>query len=274
MVSSAFVVYCILKDDSATVIMNVVHEAGAILARELTSELNSSEEVILVDKRGDHVCKRSKPRYVLRKRRQDRLVLDSEQDSEEKIAKRSDDLSDSGTDKEHQEKGNQENSRPISENSWRSRCGRKRKYFGQESIRKGATNRERNRFNAIQEAFEELRKVIPKEQHPKVGRLSKFATLKLATAYITMLGNALEGTEKIDEMNQWGTLKVLEHKNSSQDDSILNRRSELGNEELYIGDFTDILYATDENEGLNCYDELRMDSPMECYTSVNAILIR
>lgn len=254
--------------------MNMAHGTEAILAGELRSELNTSEEAILMDKRDNHVCTRSKSRYVLRKRRRDELVSDSEQGSEEKIVRRPVDSSESRADKEHLEKGNQENSRPISENSWRSRCGRKRKYFGQDSIRKGATNRERNRFNAMQEAFEELRKVIPKEQQPKIGRLSKFATLKLATAHIKMLENTLEGTDRLDEMNQWSTLKVLEHKNTSQDGTVINRRSELSNDELYIGDFTDILCAAEENEGLNCYDELRIDSPMEVYTSINTILIR
>ncbi|XP_064624081.1 neurogenic differentiation factor 6-like [Lineus longissimus] len=57
--------------------------------------------------------------------------------------------------------------------------------------RNGATERERNRMHMLNEAFEELRKVVPKSNLSEHQKLSKIATLKLAIHYISALANIL-----------------------------------------------------------------------------------
>ena len=247
---------------------------GAISARKLRPEEHSSEEDVLLDKNTNYICKRSKPWYALRKRKPSKFKSDSTVDCKEKAPNGQEDSSKDISEEENRLQGNQENSNPSSKKCWRSRCGRKRKYFGQDSIRQGATKRERNRFNIIQDAFEELRKVIPKEQYPKEGKLSKFATLKLAIAYISLLGNALEAAEKMDDTNHWCALKVQECEDSAQNDKARYTMSRLDDDELFTGDFTDILRAAEENESLDWYEAVMKHGPMEYYANANTFLIR
>ncbi|CAF3343153.1 unnamed protein product [Rotaria socialis] len=60
------------------------------------------------------------------------------------------------------------------------------------------TIRERNRMHALNEAFDELRRVVPKANLHDHQRLSKIATLRLAIHYITCLTQILDsnGTKK------------------------------------------------------------------------------
>lgn len=55
------------------------------------------------------------------------------------------------------------------------------------------TIRERNRMHALNEAFDELRRVVPKANLHDHQRLSKIATLRLAIHYITCLTQILDG---------------------------------------------------------------------------------
>ncbi|KAI0987349.1 hypothetical protein GJ496_001421 [Pomphorhynchus laevis] len=57
--------------------------------------------------------------------------------------------------------------------------------------RDGATVRERNRMHHLNQAFEELRKVIPKSTAFEHRKLSKIATLRLAIHYISTLTQIL-----------------------------------------------------------------------------------
>ena len=239
--------------------MSLANEAQAVTAGEHRSGLKGKKDIVLSDKNGNHVCERS--RYALRKRKHGKLITDCEQDITEKKAKRKKDLKNFVIVKKQDEKCGQENSSPILKKNWRSRCGRKRKYFGHDSVRQGATRRERSRFNNIQKAFEELRNVIPKAQHPKDGKLSKYATLKLATTYISLLTNALESSEKMDEVWQsLTTCGLAEYGSNDQSDACYSSGSGLSDDELFKGDFTDILHAAEENEGSNVY-ELVMHGP-------------
>lgn len=60
------------------------------------------------------------------------------------------------------------------------------------------TVRERNRMHALNEAFDELRRVVPKANLHDHQRLSKIATLRLAIHYISCLTQILDahGTNK------------------------------------------------------------------------------
>ncbi|CAF3672444.1 unnamed protein product [Rotaria sp. Silwood1] len=55
------------------------------------------------------------------------------------------------------------------------------------------TIRERNRMHALNEAFDELRRVVPKANLHDHQRLSKIATLRLAIHYISCLTQILDG---------------------------------------------------------------------------------
>ncbi|CAF0752907.1 unnamed protein product [Rotaria sordida] len=55
------------------------------------------------------------------------------------------------------------------------------------------TVRERNRMHALNEAFDELRRVVPKANLHDHQRLSKIATLRLAIHYISCLTQILDG---------------------------------------------------------------------------------
>jgi len=54
------------------------------------------------------------------------------------------------------------------------------------------TVRERNRMHALNEAFDELRRVVPKANLHDHQRLSKIATLRLAIHYISCLTQILD----------------------------------------------------------------------------------
>lgn len=66
--------------------------------------------------------------------------------------------------------------------------------FGHRNQRGGATIRERNRMHLLNEAFDELRKVVPKSNLSEHQRLSKIATLRLAIHYISALASILKST--------------------------------------------------------------------------------
>ena len=61
-----------------------------------------------------------------------------------------------------------------------------------EDNREGATERERNRMHMLNDAYEELRKVVPKSNLSEHQRLSKIATLRLAIHYIGALTSTLK----------------------------------------------------------------------------------
>ncbi|XP_048761867.1 neurogenic differentiation factor 1-like [Ostrea edulis] len=59
-------------------------------------------------------------------------------------------------------------------------------------VRHGATVRERNRMHMLNDAFDELRKVVPKNNLGEHQKLSKIATLRLAIRYISSLTKTLK----------------------------------------------------------------------------------
>ena len=63
-----------------------------------------------------------------------------------------------------------------------------------ESMRTGATVRERNRMHMLNDAFDALRKVVPKSNLSEHQKLSKIATLRLAIHYISALSSTLKST--------------------------------------------------------------------------------
>lgn len=69
---------------------------------------------------------------------------------------------------------------------------RSQRYPHLRSNRDCATVRERNRMHKLNRAFEELRKVIPRESQEGDEKLSKIATLRLAIHYISVLANILK----------------------------------------------------------------------------------
>lgn len=70
-----------------------------------------------------------------------------------------------------------------------------------ELFRNGATLRERNRMHVLNDAFDDLRKIVPKTNLSEHQRLSKIATLRLAIQYIAGLTSILQksgGCKPID----------------------------------------------------------------------------
>lgn len=68
-------------------------------------------------------------------------------------------------------------------------------------FRNGATLRERNRMHVLNDAFDDLRKIVPKTNLSEHQRLSKIATLRLAIQYIAGLTSILQksgGCKPID----------------------------------------------------------------------------
>ena len=61
-------------------------------------------------------------------------------------------------------------------------------------FRNGATLRERNRMHILNDAFDELRKMVPKSNMNEHQRLSKIATLRLAIHYISALTRILQSS--------------------------------------------------------------------------------
>jgi hypothetical protein len=84
-------------------------------------------------------------------------------------------------------------SQPLSSSFVESRREREKQNttISSKYSRNGATERERNRMHMLNEAFEELRKVVPKANLSEHQKLSKIATLKLAIHYISALANIL-----------------------------------------------------------------------------------
>ena len=214
-------------------------------------------EAVLGDKNGSHRGELEEKRYSLRKRKRVKILDDNgaKLEFEQPKAKKTQSVDDglktgeNGAEREIKKtKENQENSSPILKQNWRSRCGRKRKYFGEQSIRQGATKRERKRFNIISKAFEDLRNVLPKEKVNKDAKLSKFATLTLATRYISFLANALQSKDKMETLgNELNDDVVFRCESPLQSDSGCSSGPGLSEDELYTGDFTDILCAEEEN---------------------------
>ncbi|XP_071107302.1 uncharacterized protein [Haliotis cracherodii] len=60
--------------------------------------------------------------------------------------------------------------------------------------REGATERERTRMHMLNDAFDSLRKVVPKSNLSEHQKLSKIATLRLAIHYISALASILKST--------------------------------------------------------------------------------
>jgi len=58
--------------------------------------------------------------------------------------------------------------------------------------RGGATERERNRMHVLNDAFDYLRRVVPRTNLSEHQKLSKIATLKLAIQYIDALNRILQ----------------------------------------------------------------------------------
>ncbi|KAK6171106.1 hypothetical protein SNE40_019363 [Patella caerulea] len=63
-----------------------------------------------------------------------------------------------------------------------------------DQARDGATERERSRMHLLNDAFDQLRKVVPKSNLSEHQKLSKIATLRLAIHYISALGSILKST--------------------------------------------------------------------------------
>ena len=90
---------------------------------------------------------------------------------------------------------------PTCEDNNKEACNRKRTAAVRKTsdsvptfIRIGATVRERSRMHVLNEAFDELRKVIPKSNLSEQQRLSKIATLRQAIQYIDALVRTLESS--------------------------------------------------------------------------------
>ena len=154
-----------------------------------------------------------------------------------------------------------------SKQNWRSRCGRKRKYFGEASARQGATTRERNRFQGMAQAFEALREVIPEAQRSSYRKLSKFSTLKLAITYISVLSEALDSTEKMEQwqsQGDWlnGIASQAAERNDANVSSDSGSSPGMSEDELYTGDFTDLLFADGEKceEIVDMFNEMAKES--------------
>lgn len=63
-----------------------------------------------------------------------------------------------------------------------------------DSNREGATERERTRMHMLNDAFDSLRKVVPRSNLSEHQKLSKIATLRLAIHYISALSSILRST--------------------------------------------------------------------------------
>lgn len=82
---------------------------------------------------------------------------------------------------------------PYSQYAYGYQSHRKRKPL-MHSDRGGATLRERNRMHMLNDAFENLRRVVPKSNLSEHQKLSKIATLRLAIHYIRALSSILKST--------------------------------------------------------------------------------
>lgn len=103
---------------------------------------------------------------------------------------------------------------------------RLRRYPHLRSNRDCATVRERNRMHKLNRAFEELRKVIPKESYDGEEKLSKIATLRLAIHYISVLANVLEkDSEDESERDEHETEPASKRQRLSDEETSSNTSS-------------------------------------------------
>ena len=101
-----------------------------------------------------------------------------------------------------------------------SRCfkdtAKHKKYAHARSSRDCATARERNRMHLLNRAFDELRKVIPRSSYDGSGeKLSKIATLRLASHYISVLSNILQQPSEENAVAVMG-IGEIEHELASE----------------------------------------------------------
>ncbi|KAK2165221.1 hypothetical protein LSH36_53g05034 [Paralvinella palmiformis] len=86
----------------------------------------------------------------------------------------------------------------------------------------GATERERNRMHLLNDAFDDLRRVVPKSNLSEHQKLSKIATLRLAIHYITALTSILKSTGA--EIRKVDVSGVGERRGRRRTRSLLARR--------------------------------------------------
>ncbi|XP_021346711.1 neurogenic differentiation factor 1-like [Mizuhopecten yessoensis] len=76
----------------------------------------------------------------------------------------------------------------------RNSSSQKTKEVPADTVREGATERERLRMHSLNDAFDSLRRVVPKSNLSDHHKLSKIATLRLAIHYIAALGGILKNS--------------------------------------------------------------------------------
>ncbi|XP_033738294.1 neurogenic differentiation factor 1-like [Pecten maximus] len=79
-------------------------------------------------------------------------------------------------------------------NQGQRNCSNKKSRDVPDLIREGATERERQRMHSLNDAFDNLRRVVPKSNLSDHHKLSKIATLRLAIHYIAALGGILKSS--------------------------------------------------------------------------------
>lgn len=133
----------------------------------------------------------------------------------------------------------------------------RRKRHEQKLFRLSVNARERRRMHDLNDALDELRKVIPYAHNPSVRKLSKIATLLLAKNYILMQTNALAELKKIVTQicGQVGVGVVMQAVESVQ--------SSAGNDKCKAG-------ADDEQKGPEWGSELGLADPSLPQSSENA----
>ena len=85
------------------------------------------------------------------------------------------------------------------------------------------TIRERNRMHALNEAFDELRRVVPKANLHDHQRLSKIATLRLAIHYISCLTQILDANRSARRRGQRLRRRT---RRTTQDEQIFDEADE------------------------------------------------
>ena len=108
-----------------------------------------------------------------------------------------------------------------------------------EVFRNGATIRERNRMHILNDAFDDLRKIVPKTNLNEHQRLSKIATLRLAIHYISALTKILQssgGCRPVDPsllpppQRRRRRRKIVKMQNDQQQQSTHSDKIDLKNE--------------------------------------------
>ncbi|XP_078383646.1 uncharacterized protein LOC144666156 [Oculina patagonica] len=147
---------------------------------------------------------------------------------------------------------------------------RLRRYPHLRSNRDCATVRERNRMHKLNRAFEELRKVIPKESYDEEEKLSKIATLRLAIHYISVLANILEQDSEKDEDEIEPTNK--RQRLSDEETSSNTSSTEFGSQCSPEGVFFNESFwcgTLEEFVGPHC-EELSLTDALEAYSISNS----